>query len=243
MFSSDAKFRAEHKEPRKFIYSGRGEMISFNAPDGKQASAFLIKSPQPTSAWLFVIHEWWGLNDQIKQQAATFQKDLGNINILALDLYDGKVTRSREEAAKLMNALDAQRAEAIINGAIKYVGADAKIFTIGWCMGGGWSLQASLLSGSQAAGCIIYYGMPEKSVDRLKTLHADVLGIYASKDGWVTQDLVKEFEKNMKAAGKRIDIVTFAADHAFANPSNPQFDEEATRKAYQYSIEFLRERM
>ncbi|HXH18165.1 MAG TPA: dienelactone hydrolase family protein [Chitinophagales bacterium] len=242
-FTSDAKFKAQHQEPKKFTYSGKGEMITFTAADGKPAKGFFLKAEQPTDNHLFVFHEWWGLNDQIKQQAETFQKDLGKIHVLALDLYDGKVTASRDEAAKLMSALDVKRAEAIIRGAVKHVGPNAKIFTVGWCLGGGWSLQASLLSGKQAAGCIIYYGMPEKSVEKLKTLNADVLGIYASKDAWITQDLVKEFDRNMKAAGKRIDIVTFDADHAFANPSNPQYDAEATKKAYQYSLEFLRERL
>jgi len=242
LFSNDAAFRKAHPEPKKFKYAGKGEMVTFDAADGKPAKGFLIKAEKPTGNYLFVFHEWWGLNDHIKQQAATFQKDLGNINVFALDLYDGKITGKREEAAKLMSELSVPRAEAIIKGALKYVGADARIFTVGWCLGGGWSLQASLLSGKQAAGCIIYYGMPEKSVERLKNLHADVLGIFASKDGWITQELVKEFDRNMKAAGKRLDIVSFDADHAFANPSNPQYDEEATRKAYQYSIEFLKER-
>ncbi len=242
-FSSDAAFKAGHSEPNAFKYSGKGELITFNAADGKPAKGFLIKADQPSDNYLFVFHEWWGLNDHIKQQAATFQKDLGNVNVLALDLYDGKVTASREEAAKLMSAMNIARAEAIVNGAVKYAGAAAKIFTVGWCLGGGWSLQASLLCGKQAAGCIIYYGMPEKNIDKLKALSADVLGIFASRDGWITQDMVKEFDSNMKAAGKRADIVSFDADHAFANPSNPQFDQEATKKAYQYSVEFLKERL
>lgn len=243
MFSKDTEFKAEHKEPGQFKYAGKGEMVSFKAADGKEAKGFLIKAEKPTSNYLFVFHEWWGLNDYIKQQAATFQKDLPNVNVIAVDLYDGKVTASREEAAKLMAAVDVKRAEAIVNGAVTFAGADAKIFTVGWCFGGGWSLQASLMSAKQAAGCIIYYGMPEKDVTKLKTLNADVLGIFASKDGWITQEVVKEFDQNMKTAGKRADIVSFDADHAFANPSNPQYDKEATEKAYKYAIEFLKERL
>lgn len=243
MFSKDEGFRRGHDEPRAFKYSGKGEMITFKAADGKDASGFLIQAEQPTNNYLFVFHEWWGLNDYIKQQSAAFQKDLGNVNVLALDLYDGKVTASREEAAKLMSAVDVRRAEAIVNGAVKHVGADAGIFTVGWCFGGGWSLQASMLSGKQGAGCIIYYGMPEKDVAKLKTLNGDVLGIFASKDTWITQDVVKEFDRNMKAAGKRADIVSFDADHAFANPSNPVYDKEAADKAYKYSLEFLKQRL
>ncbi len=243
MMASDAEFRAEHSEPNDHYYSGPGETITFKTSDGKEAKAFLIKAAQPTNNFLFVFHEWWGLNDLVKEQAARFQKDLGNVNVVALDLYDGKVTNKRDEAGQLMQALKTERAEAIIQGAIKHAGENAKITTVGWCLGGGWSLQASLLSGTQAKGCIIYYGMPENNVERLKQLNADVLGIYASQDGWITQEMVKEFNENMQAAGKRFDVVTFDADHAFANPSNPNFDKEATEKAYKYSLEFLRERL
>src|SRR6185503_9350603 len=114
---------AEHKEPGEFKYAGKGDMITFNAADGKEAKGFLIKAEKPTNNYLFIFHEWWGLNDYIKQQAATFQKDLGNINVFAPDLYEEKITTNQEEAAKLMSAMDTKRAEAIISGAIKYVGA------------------------------------------------------------------------------------------------------------------------
>ncbi len=242
-FAKDESFRAEHQEPRAYTYTGAGEMVSFQVADGKEGKAFLIKAEKPTNNYLFVFHEWWGLNDLVKKQAAQFQTDLVNVNVLVIDLYDGKVTDNREEAAKLMGALDTRRAEAIIQGAVKYAGKDARIFTVGWCLGGGWSLQASLIGGKQAEGCIVYYGMPEKSVAKLKTLNADVLGIFASKDAWITQDIVKEFDTNMKAAGKRLDIVSFDAEHAFANPSNPVFDKEATEKAYKYSVDFIKERL
>ncbi|MDZ4844962.1 MAG: dienelactone hydrolase family protein [Chitinophagales bacterium] len=242
-FAKEESFRNEHQEPSAYTYTGAGEMVSFQTYDGKEAKAFLIKAEKPTNNYLFVFHEWWGLNDLVKKQAAQFQTDLKNINVLVIDLYDGKVTDNREEAGKLMGALDTKRAEAIISGAVKYAGKTARIFTVGWCLGGGWSLQASLIGDEQTAGCIVYYGMPETSVPKLKTLHADVLGIFASKDAWITQDIVKEFAANMKAAGKRLDIVSFDADHAFANPSNSQFDKEATEKAYKYSVDFIKERL
>ncbi len=243
MLAKYKSFRDEHAEPVKFNYSGEGEMISFDVTGGKQGKGFLIRAEKPTDNYLFVFHEWWGLNDYIKAQSAKFQKDLGNVNVLAIDLYDGKTTDKTEEAGKLMQAVDPKRAEAIIEGAINYVGKNAKIATVGWCFGGGWSLQATLLIGEQAVGCIMYYGMPEKDVEKLKTLNVDVLGIFAAQDNWITQDIVKQFDADMQAAGKRLDIVSFDAQHAFANPSNPQHDKEKTEKAYDYSIKFLKERL
>ena len=84
-----------------------------------------------------------------------------------------------------MQGVKEDRAKAIIKGAIAYAGPNAHIATIGWCFGGGWSLQASLLAGKQDVACVMYYGMPEQDVNKLKTLHADVLGNFANKDNWI----------------------------------------------------------
>ena len=168
---------------------------------------------------------------------------MGNVNVLAIDLYDGKVAANPEEAGKLMKGVVQVRAEAIINGAIAYSGKSASITTIGWCFGGGWSLQASILAGKQGAGCVMYYGMPETDLAKLKKLNANVLGLFASKDQWINDKVVKQFEQDMKTAGKELTVKTFDADHAFANPSNPKFNKEAAGEAHVMAIDFLKKRL
>jgi carboxymethylenebutenolidase len=243
-FASDKSFKMTHADPLPFHYSGQqGNDITFKATDGTDAHGWEIKAATKTNNYLFVIHEWWGLNDYIKKQSAQLWKDLGNINIIAIDLYDHKVATTADEAGQYMQAVKNERAEAIIKGAINYVGPNAKIYTIGWCFGGGWSLQASLLAGNQAAGCIMYYGMPEKDVNRLKNLHADVLGLFANKEQWITPAVVDEFAANMKKAGKKLTVYRYDAVHAFANPSNPNYDKAATADAYQHVMEFMKARL
>jgi carboxymethylenebutenolidase len=244
MLSKDRSFTSSHDEPRPFVYESKaGKMITYKTPDGKQASAFELKAAKPTNNYLLVIHEWWGLNDYIKQEAEKFYNDLGNVNVIALDLYDGKVATKREEAAKYMQQVNNERAEAIIKGAINHAGKKAEVATIGWCFGGGWSLQAALLAGKQASGCIMYYGMPEKSVEKLKNLNTDVLGLFAGKEEWISPAVVAEFEKNMQQAGKKLQVKIFDAEHAFANPSNPHFDKQATAEAYKIATSYLKERL
>ena len=184
-----------------------------------------------------------GLNDYIKKESERLYNDLGNVNVIALDLYDGKVATTREDAGKFMQAVKEDRAQAIIKGAIEYAGPKARIATIGWCFGGGWSLQASIMAGKQDVACVMYYGMPEKSVDRLKTLNADVLGNFANKDQWINPKVVAQFETDMKEAGKKLYVHEFDADHAFANPSNPHYNKDATADAYSKAIPFIKERM
>ena len=246
LFAANKDFNADHQEPLPYTHKSEvGKMITFPTPDGKNGKAFALKSKAPSRNYLFVIHEWWGLNDQIKRQAEKMFNDIDNLNVLALDLYDGKVTASREEAGQYMRQVQTERAQAIIKGALTYAGKDARVATVGWCFGGGWSLQASLLASEEgnAAGCIIYYGMPEKNVDRLKDLDCDVLGVFATQDQWITTQIVENFKKNMDQAGKKLELRNYEAQHAFANPSNPQHDKEATENAYQHSLKFLKNRL
>ena len=241
---SDKSFAMSHQNPLPFLYKGEeGKAIVYKAADGSDAYAWELKSKKPSNNYVFVIHEWWGLNDYIKKESEQLWKDLGNVNVIALDLYDQKVATTREDAGKYMQQVSNERAMNIINGAIQYVGKDAKIYTIGWCFGGGWSLQASLLAGKQAAGCVMYYGMPEKEVEKLKTLHADVLGIFGNKDQWINPKVVDEFAASMKNAGKKLIVKRYEADHAFANPSNPSFDKVAKEDAYKNAISFFKERL
>jgi carboxymethylenebutenolidase len=235
VFASNKDFNKEHALPMAYVHTSEtGKMISFRTPDGKSGNAFFIPEKESDS-YVFVIHEWWGLNDHIKKEADKIHTDLG-VNVIALDLYDGKVATTREQAGEYMGAVNTDRAKAIINGAIEFAGNNASIGTIGWCFGGGWSLQTALLAGDKAVACVIYYGMPEKDINVLKTLNAPVLGIFAKKDEWITPEVADNFKKNMVEAGKEVEIKMYDAVHAFANPSNPEHDKEASAEAYTLAL-------
>ena len=142
-----------------------------------------------------------------------------------------------------MKGVSDERARTIIEGAIKHAGKKAMFGTIGWCYGGGWSLQASLMAGKKSAACVMYYGMPEEDLKKLKKLNSNVLGIFATKDTYITPEIVSAFKKNMISAGKTITIKSYNADHAFANPSNPKFDKVAADSAHKLALTFLKSRM
>jgi carboxymethylenebutenolidase len=244
MLASNPQFKMSHKNPLPIRFqSSIGEAITYKTADGKQASAFFMKAKKPTNNYLLVIHEWWGLNDYVKKESEKLYNDLGNVNIIDLDLYDGKVATTREDAGKFMQAVNDDRARAIVNGAIAYAGANAHIATIGWCFGGGWSLQTSLLAGKKTVACVMYYGMPEQDVNKLKTLNADVLGNFANKDQWINPKVVAKFDADMKAAGKKVYLHQYDADHGFANPSNPVYNSDATKDAYSNTLVFLKARL
>ena len=241
--ANDKQFVMSHEAPLPFVYhSENGKDITFKAADGSNAHGWMVKATKPTDYYLFVVHEWWGLNDYVKQESEKLSNDLG-VNIIALDLYDNKVATTPDEAGKLMQAVKPERALSIINGAFIYAGKSAKVFTIGWCFGGGWSLQSAIAGGSNVVGCVMYYGMPETDINKLKSLHCDVIGFFAEKDGWINPKVVDEFKANMKTADKKVTTYEYDADHAFANPSNPHFNKEATADSYAKTLAFIKERM
>ena len=241
MLGSDAAFKSAHLSPEPFHFvASKGGEISFPVTGGNDAKAFFVKAGNQSTKYLFIFHEWWGLNDYMKQEAERFAMDFPDVNIMAIDLYDGKIATNAEDAGKLMQSMDKARGEAIIQGAQNYVGPSASIQTLGWCFGGGWSMQAAILLGKQATGCVIYYGMPESDQKKLSTLNAPVFGIFALKDEWITKTIVEAFEAKMKELQKPVTINFFNADHAFANPSNPKFDEAATAKARIMAVGFLK---
>ncbi len=242
MLGNDAHFISLHEAPVPFHYVGKGETITFPTPDGKNASGFFIKSSKPSDKWLFVYQEWWGLNDHIKKEAETFYNDLGDVNVLALDMYDGQVGTTPQEAGKIMQSTPKERLTAIMQGALSHVGAKAKIASVGWCFGGMLSLQSALLEGKQAVGCVMYYGRPEQDVEKLKTLTVDVLGIFGSQDQGIPPATVTKFEENMKSAGKQVTVKMYDAVHGFANPSNAKHDPVATADAYKNAIEYLKKK-
>jgi carboxymethylenebutenolidase len=241
MLGNDKKFVAAHAEPLAFNYlPAAGEMVSFKASDGKKSKAFLIKAAAPSNKFVFVFHEWWGLNDYIKQTAEALQKELGDVNVMALDLYDGQVTNKAELASQLTQQIEAKRCLAIILGAGTYVGENAQIQTIGWCFGGTWSMQAAEVLKAKTKGCVIYYGMPEKDKEEIAKIKFPVLGIFAEKDQWIKPEVATAFEKSMQDAGKTVTIKMYDADHAFANPSNPKHNVEFTADAHNHTVAFIK---
>ena len=238
------RFAAMHENPLAYrLENATGTTIQFPSPDGTEASGYLIKSKKKTNNWVLVIQEWWGLNDHIKREAETLAAELGNVNVLAIDMYDGKVAATADSAMKLMRGTNTARLESIVKGAIGYAGSKAKIFTIGWCFGGMWSLQASLLAGPQAAGAVMYYGRPENNLEKLKTLNCEVIGFFGNLDKSPAPAVVTQFEADMVAAGKKLVTHKYEAGHGFANPSNPSFNKEATADAHEKTLAFLRARL
>jgi carboxymethylenebutenolidase len=245
-FASDPSFNAEHPTPREYTHvtQAGGKMIKFNTPGGADANGYLIQAKTKTNNWILVFQEWWGLNDNIKREAENLSKELGNVNVLALDMYDGKVAATADEAGKMMQQFKETRGNEIVKGAFAYIGPEATVGTIGWCFGGGWSLLAALEGGKQTVACVMYYGMPLDDAEMLKKLNSDVLDIWPTQDRRINKDVMDKFSANMKTAGKTLTIKSYDANHAFANPSNATgYNEAAAKDAWKQTIAYFKARI
>ena len=213
---------------------------------GTETASGLLVTPEGTGPFpaVIVIHEWWGLDDWVKDQARALAKE--GYEALAVDLYHGKVTKDPEVAHQLMSGMPEDRAVRDLKAAYAYLQSRAdvkkgRIGLIGWCMGGKYALElATQEPGLKAV--VAYYGAPPADPARIARIKAAVLGNYGGDDKGPSPEQVKAFEGAMKKAGKSVDIKIYpGAPHAFANPNNPWkgYREEAARDAWARTIAFL----
>jgi carboxymethylenebutenolidase len=239
-FALDPTFAALHFSPKVGAFAGMGQMTTFKTEDANTASAYLIKAKKKSDKWLFVYQEWWGLNENIKSEAEKFYTDLGQkVNVMAIDMYDGKVATDPKDAGKYMSEAKEPRLNAIMKGAYTLAGPKAKVANVGWCFGGSLSLKSALIGGKNNVGSIIYYGMPVRDVEILKTLNSDVLGLFATETR-ISKEVIEDFATKMKEAGKKLDYTIYDGVHGFANPSNPKHDPKITADAYGKSLAYLK---
>jgi carboxymethylenebutenolidase len=174
---------------------------------------------------LVVIQEWWGLNDFIKAKADGFARE-GYV-ALAVDLYRGKVTADPDVAHQLMRGMPEDRAMRDLVAAVAYLrtrpDVDGKrIGSIGWCMGGGYSLALALAEPT-LAGTVLYYGRLVTDDAKIAGLKVPLLGNFGGKDQGITPESVREFERKAKAAGKSVDFKIYPeAGHGFASSPDPK---------------------
>ncbi len=213
-------------------------------PSGsEQVVAYLAKprgqGPFPA---LVVIHEWWGLNQQIRGMADQLAKQ-GYLS-LAVDLYRGKQTDTPEQAHELMRGLPEDRALRDLAAAVAYLKASPevkpdRIGSIGWCMGGGYSLKLAMAEPTLAA-CAVYYGSIPTEPESLTAIQAPVIGFFGDKDEGIPEASVLAFDTEMQKLGKPIEVHVYRnAGHAFANPNSKNFQHLAAEDAWKKLMAFF----
>ena len=215
------------------------EPVTITTEGGRVVTAALAAPVATPAPAVMLVHEWWGLNDQIKSVAASLAE--AGYWALAIDLYDGVVTDQPEVARQLVKKVDAGVASDTVASWVRWLGAHAgatgKVGAVGWCFGGGWSLNAAIAAPVDAA--VVYYGNVAKSRDQLSALAGPVLGHFATRDKWINRAMVEGFEAEMAGASKSVENHWYDADHAFANPTSARYDEADAALAWHRTLAFF----
>lgn len=223
-----------------------GKVVEFSS-NGSVCSGYLAKPESGKGPGVIVIQEWWGLVDHIKDVADRFARE--GFVALAPDLYHGKSTQSPDEAGKLFMALNIAQAEKDLRGAIQYLLSleetqGKKVGTVGFCMGGQLSLYAACANASVAA-CVDYYGIHPNVHPALDKLQAPVLGFFAESDSFVTPEVVRQLESQLKGAGKQVEFHIFpGVGHAFFNDTRPDaYHAPSARQSWERMIRFFKDHL
>ncbi len=220
------------------------ENVVYATVDGAPVTGFAaapedVAGPLPG---LVVIHEWWGLNDNVRTMARRLA-DQGYL-ALAVDLYGGQVADTPDRARALMQqAMDhPEAARDNLRQAVSFLGerGAGRIGVIGWCFGGGWSLQAAIAMPESIDADVIYYGQLVTDPDLLARLDMPILGIFGGKDQGIPVERVRAFQAALEQLDKDVEIVVYPdASHAFANPSGTRYDPEAAADAWRRTVAFF----
>lgn len=233
---------AAQRKPRQPV---RTEEVEYASIDETTITGYYAEpedAEQPLPG-LIVIQEWWGLNDNIRKMTERLAGE--GYAALAVDLYEGEVAETPEQARSLMQEANGQEERLRENLSQAYahldeeVGAE-KIGVIGWCFGGGWSLKTALMMPKKIAATVIYYGQLVTDRDELSKLEMPIIGFFGSEDNAIPPKDAREFESTLEDLDKEVSVHVYeGANHAFANPSGERYDPEAATDAWDKTVEFL----
>ncbi len=192
---------------------------------------------------VIVIHEWWGLNDEVRAMADRIAAE-GYV-VLAVDLFGGRSTRSPADARAIMVSVveNHDLAEDNIRQAYQFLvdsGQAPRIGVLGWDFGGGWSLNTAILFPDELDAAVIYYGQVTNDEERLARVNVPILGLFAANDRGIPVAHVRRFEQALENLRKTYEIEIYAdVDHAFANPTGPNYNAAIAEQAWTRALEFL----
>jgi len=217
---------------------------TLNLSTSRGATTAQVARPQAeVDAAVILIHEWWGINDHIRDLAGRYAKE--GYLCVAPDLYRGRVATDTDEAAALMQALAIDDGLETIRQAMVVAAQTypVKRFAItGYCMGGTFALRAACEIPELAAAAPFYGDIPEESV--LARLKAPTLFIAGKRDAWINPEKVNTLKEIAAKHNLPVEVVSYDADHAFFNDTRPQvYNPEAAADAWRRVLEHFRKHL
>ena len=230
-----------------------GRTVTYGQQDGTDLTGYLAEPANADSVLsargvealpgIVVIHEWWGLNDNIR--AATRRLAGEGYRALAVDLYNDAVAQTPDSAQAIMGRVmeTPSRLVANVNTGRTYLASETeapRTAVLGWCFGGGMTFRTLANAPTEYDAAVAYYGTPDPlSSDALQALETPVMAHFATEDQAVSIEAARSLRDRMQEAGKALSYFEYEAGHAFANPSGESYDADAAEQAWMRTTEFL----
>ena len=191
-----------------------------------------------------VIHEIFGLNDNIREIARRFANE--GYAALAVDLFSGQnriVCMTRLMSGLFLNSLEHQgikdlRAALTTLEGMPFVDK-ACLGAIGYCLGGGLAI-AWACTDQRLKAIAPFYGANPRPVEAVKRL-CPVVGSYPDPDFTTAQG--RKLDEILDTCGVPHDIKIYpGAKHSFFNDQRPaSYDATASAYAWQRTLVFFKE--
>lgn len=216
----------------------RTQMVVYDTVNGKPVQGFMAWPARGGRGMpaVVMIHEWWGLNDNMKQMAQRLAGE--GYRVLAVDMYQGQVATTPQQAQTYMREVTSNTGRGVSNlrSAAEFLRQRQraqKVGVVGWCFGGAWALQSALIMPEEIDAAVMYYGRVVTDRERLAMLDAPLLGHFGSADPTIPVADVRQMETTLKELGKTVEVHVYeGAAHAFANPSGQAYNAAAADQAW-----------
>jgi carboxymethylenebutenolidase len=215
------------------------ETLTIETANGATTAYVALPSEGDSHPAVILIHEWWGINDHVRDLAGRYAAE--GYTCIAPDLFRGQVATDADEASRLMHALSIEDGLETIRRAIAEAeGAfhPSNIGITGYCMGGTFALRAACEIESLAASAPFYGDIPEEGI--LAGLKVPTLFIAGARDNWITPEKVNGLKEAAHRYNLPVEVVSYDADHAFFNDTRPDvYKPEAAADAWQRVLTFF----
>jgi carboxymethylenebutenolidase len=192
---------------------------------------------------IILIHGQWGLNDYIRAMSRRLAGE--RYAVLAVDLFSGRTAQSATQADALMSEYIGDRAAVLdnIRQARSFLENNAYppgIGALGFGPGAEWALEAALDSGDGIDAVAMFYGRVVNDSERLRTLSAPLIGVFAALDDTIPLREVTQFRSSLRELDKDAMVLIHPnVHHDFANSDSAAYDHAAATENWAQVLEFL----
>ena len=196
---------------------------------------------------IILVHEWWGLNDDVRLLANQFAAE--GFIVLAVDMFDGQTTTAPGDARKLMLEVfeSPEFAEENLQQARDWVlniAGASQVAVVGYGFGGDWSLNAAIALPDQFDAAVIFYGRVSDNEQVLAEIEIPVLGFFGGADNIIPVESVEQFDTALENLGKDHEIIIYpSAKSGFANPTSRNYYQNIAEISWRRMIEFLNQNL